>query len=94
MRTGRPIPPLAMTDDERETLERWARRPTTAQALASARGDRPRLSRDPATRMLASYEALSSSRVHARSRILSAPTCRRRDRAIPELAPALRSSLR
>src|SRR5262245_8284486 len=39
MRTGRPIPPLTMTDDERETLERWARRPTTAQALA----DRARL---------------------------------------------------
>jgi len=34
MRIGRPIPPLALTDDERETLERWARRPTTAQALA------------------------------------------------------------
>jgi hypothetical protein len=39
MRTGRPIPPLTITDDERETLERWARRPTTAQALA----DRARL---------------------------------------------------
>ena len=25
---------IALTDDERETLERWARRPTTAQALA------------------------------------------------------------
>jgi transposase len=34
MRIGRPTPPLALTDDERETLERWARRPTTAQALA------------------------------------------------------------
>lgn len=34
MRIGRPIPPLTLTDDERETLERWARRPTTAQALA------------------------------------------------------------
>jgi transposase len=34
MRTGRPIPALTITDDERETLERWARRPTTAQALA------------------------------------------------------------
>ncbi len=34
MRTGRPIPPLTLTDDERETLERWTRRPTTAQALA------------------------------------------------------------
>jgi transposase len=34
MRTGRPIPPLTLTTDERETLERWTRRPTTAQALA------------------------------------------------------------
>src|SRR5437016_5838049 len=34
MRTGRPIPPLTLTNDERETLERWTRRPTTAQALA------------------------------------------------------------
>src|SRR3989454_6394832 len=34
MRTGRPIPPLTLTDDERGTLERWARRPTTARALA------------------------------------------------------------
>ena len=34
MRTGRPIPPLTLTADERETLERWARRPKTAQAVA------------------------------------------------------------
>ncbi len=34
MRIGRPIPPLVLTDDERETLGRWTRRPTTAQALA------------------------------------------------------------
>ena len=34
MRRGRPKSPLTLTDDERETLERWARRPTTAQALA------------------------------------------------------------
>src|SRR5215831_17573073 len=31
---GRPMPELTLTRDERETLERWARRPTTAQALA------------------------------------------------------------
>jgi DNA-binding NarL/FixJ family response regulator len=35
MRTGRPIQPLILTDDERDTLERWSRRPTTAQALAA-----------------------------------------------------------
>jgi transposase len=34
MRTGRPIPPLTLTDTERETLERWARRAKTAQAVA------------------------------------------------------------
>ena len=34
MRLGRPVAPIVLTTDERETLERWARRPTTAQALA------------------------------------------------------------
>jgi hypothetical protein len=38
MRTGRPIAPLSLAVEERETLEGWARRPTTAQALAQARG--------------------------------------------------------
>jgi transposase len=34
MRTGRPTPPVVLTAEERETLEQWARRPTTAQGLA------------------------------------------------------------
>src|SRR2546423_155506 len=34
MRTGRPIPPLVVTDGEREALQNWARRPKSAQALA------------------------------------------------------------
>jgi transposase len=34
MRTGRPMPPLTLTADEQETLERWTRRPKTAQAVA------------------------------------------------------------
>jgi hypothetical protein len=34
MRTGRPIAPLSLTVEERQTLERWARRPKSAQALA------------------------------------------------------------
>ena len=34
MRTGRPMPPLTVSTEERETLERWARRRTTAQAIA------------------------------------------------------------
>ena len=34
MAIGRPMPPLLLDDTERETLERWVRRPRTAQALA------------------------------------------------------------
>jgi transposase len=33
-RRGRPMPPLVLSAEEHETLERWVRRPTTAQALA------------------------------------------------------------
>ena len=33
-RRGRPTAQIVLSDDERETLERWARRPTTGQALA------------------------------------------------------------
>jgi transposase len=34
MALGRPIPPLSLSLEERETLQNWARRPTSAQALA------------------------------------------------------------
>ena len=34
MRLGRPVPPIVLTNDERETLEQWTRRRTTAQAIA------------------------------------------------------------
>ena len=34
MRTGRPIAPLSLAVEERESLESWTRRPTSAQALA------------------------------------------------------------
>ena len=34
MPRGRPIPPLILAAEERATLERWSRRPKTAQALA------------------------------------------------------------
>src|SRR5260370_15082110 len=34
MPRGRPMSPLILVREERETLERWARRPKTAQALA------------------------------------------------------------
>ncbi|RZU75933.1 RpiR family transcriptional regulator [Micromonospora kangleipakensis] len=33
-RTGRPTPPLTLTDEERATLTRWSRRAKTAQVLA------------------------------------------------------------
>lgn len=34
MARGAPMPEVTLTSDERDALERWARRPTTAQALA------------------------------------------------------------
>jgi hypothetical protein len=34
MRIGRPIPDLMITEQERSTLQSWARRPKSAQALA------------------------------------------------------------
>ena len=34
MRTGRPTAALSLAVEERERLEHWARRPTSAQALA------------------------------------------------------------
>jgi transposase len=34
MRRGRPVDPITLSLDERDTLEQWARRPKTAQALA------------------------------------------------------------
>lgn len=34
MRTGRPKPKLVVSEEERSTLEAWARRPKTAQSLA------------------------------------------------------------
>ncbi len=34
MRTGRPTPLVVLTAEEQQTLEQWARRPTTAQGLA------------------------------------------------------------
>jgi transposase len=33
-RRGRPTVQITLTDDERQTLQRWARRPTSGQALA------------------------------------------------------------
>ena len=33
-RKGKPVAPVVLAEEEKETLERWARRPKTAQALA------------------------------------------------------------
>jgi transposase len=33
-RRGRPTTPIVLTEEERQTLQRWARRPTSSQALA------------------------------------------------------------
>ena len=57
MGRGRPIPPLALDGSERETLEQWARRPKTAQALAL----RARI-------VLACADGLSNTKVAADSR--------------------------
>jgi hypothetical protein len=38
MTLGRPIPPLQLSREERETLERWVRRPTWAQPCRCERG--------------------------------------------------------
>jgi hypothetical protein len=35
MTPGRPIQPLQLSREERETRERWVRRPTSAQVLSS-----------------------------------------------------------
>jgi hypothetical protein len=34
MRTGRPLTPISVTNDQRATLQSWTRRSKTAQALA------------------------------------------------------------
>ena len=52
MPAGRPLAPLTLTMDERETLQRWLARRTTAQALAQ----RARL-------VLAAAEGLSNQRL-------------------------------
>jgi transposase len=31
---GRPTPPILLSDEERQTLQRWAKRPSSSQALA------------------------------------------------------------
>ncbi len=71
MRTGRPIPPLSLTDPERETLQSWARRPKSRK-LSDAEVERvltmtlestPKEATHWSTRSLASAAGLSRSSV-------------------------------
>src|SRR2546422_5232608 len=61
--------PLLLTDDERRTLEQWARRPTTAQRLAL----RSRV-------VLACAEGLTNRAVANRLRVSSNSVCKWRER--------------
>jgi transposase len=70
-RTGRPKAELALSDDERVTLERWARRPTSAQALAS----RSRI-------VLACAEGKDNTTVAAEQRVSAATVGRWRRRFV------------
>jgi transposase len=69
MPRGRPMPALVVTADQRETLERWTRRPTTAQALAQR-----------ARMVLACAEGLANGRVAQRLRVTRQPVGRWRAR--------------
>src|SRR4051812_49106424 len=66
-RGGRPLSPLTVTDEERSTLEAWARRPKTAQALAT----RVRI-------VLAAAEGLGNDQAAARIGIGTVPGRSRR----------------
>ncbi|MGH8974118.1 MAG: IS630 family transposase [Acidimicrobiia bacterium] len=68
---GRPKAPLILTDEERETLERWARRPNSAQALAL----RCRI-------VLACAEGATNNEVAARVGVNQATVCKWRGRFV------------
>ena len=61
--------PLLLTDEERRTLEEWARRPTTAQRLAQ----RSRV-------VLACAEGLTNRTVSKRLRVSENSVCKWRER--------------
>ena len=61
--------PLELTEDERRTLEQWARRPTTAQRLALR-----------SSMVLACAEGLTNRAVSKRLRVSSNSVCKWRER--------------
>ena len=71
MRTGRPKADLQLSADEREQLERWARRRKTAQALAQ----RSRI-------ILSCAEGLSNKQVAAREGVTPQMVCKWRGRFV------------
>src|SRR5437588_1769387 len=70
--------PIVLTDDERRTLEQWARRPTTAQRLAL----RSRM-------VLACAEGLPNRAVAKRLRVSSNSVCKWRERFRVRRLPGL-----
>ncbi|HEY3140175.1 MAG TPA: IS630 family transposase [Acidimicrobiales bacterium] len=68
---GRPKAPLILSDEERETLQRWARRPNSAQALAL----RCRI-------VLACAEGATSNEVARRVGVNQATVCKWRGRFV------------
>ncbi len=83
MALGRPIPTLHLSREERETLERWARRPTSAQALSQ----RARI-------VLACAQGISNTQV-AQQMHLSQPTVGKwRDRFVAQRLDGLRDEPR
>src|SRR4026209_1919639 len=73
MQRGRPIPKLRLTAEERETLQRWARRPKTAQALAL----RARI-------VLACAEGISNTEVSAGMQLCKQPVGKWRGRFVAQ----------
>jgi transposase len=73
MRTGRPTAPLMLTMTERATLQQWARRPKTAQAMAQ----RARI-------ILACAEGQTNKAVARASRVTQQTVCKWRQRFVAQ----------
>lgn len=73
MPMGRPKAELVLTAEERETLERWARRPKSSQALAR----RARI-------VLGCAEGCTNQQVAAASRVTGATVCKWRKRFVTQ----------